>query len=59
MKNKYITAVIPGVIALAAILLSFRSSVSADSVLGFASVVTLVSVAALEYRLNWRRLFGR
>lgn len=59
MKNKLILAVIPGVIVSAALLLSFRSLVTADAIVGYLSVLTLLGVAALEYRLNWKRLFGR
>jgi hypothetical protein len=58
-NNTIITAVIPGVIALAALVLSFRSSVSADSLVGFASVLALIGIVALEYRINWKRVFGR
>lgn len=59
MKNKVILAVIPGVIVSAALLLSFRSPVTADAIVGYVSVLTLIGVAALEYRLNWKRLLGR
>lgn len=59
MKNKIILAVIPGVIVSAALLLSFRSPVTADAIVGYLSVLALLGVAALEYRLNWKRLFGR
>lgn len=58
MKNKLILAVIPGVIVPAALLLSFRS-ITAEVILGYLSVLTLLGVAALEYRLNWKGLFGR
>jgi ABC-type Fe3+ transport system permease subunit len=60
MKNKIIIlAAIPGVIAAVALVLSFRSPVSADSIIGYVSVLALVGMAALEYRINWKRLFGR
>ncbi len=52
-------AVIPGVIALAAIALSFRLPVNADSILGFATVLTVVGLGALEYRVSWKTIFGR
>ncbi|HYP16718.1 MAG TPA: hypothetical protein VEQ65_05860 [Opitutus sp.] len=58
-NNKLILAAIPGVIALAALLLSLRSSVSADSLIGYASVLMLVAVLGLEYRISWKRVFGR
>lgn len=60
MKNTIILAVSLGAfIAAAALVLSFRSPVTADSLVGYASVFALVAMAALEYRINWRRLFGR
>jgi hypothetical protein len=59
MKNKVLLAVIPGVIVSAALLLSFRAPVSTEAIVGYLSVLTLLGVAALEYRLNWKRLFGR
>lgn len=43
----------------AALLLSFRSPVSAETLIGYLSVLALVGLAALEYRINWKRLFGR
>ena len=53
------TAVIPGVIALAVILLSFRIPIHAENVAGFGTVLVLAGIAALEYRLSWRQLIGR
>lgn len=46
-------------IALAAFMLSFRSPVSADTLVAYGSVLALLAVAAMEYRINWRRVFGR
>ena len=58
--NKNILVAVPvSLIAVAAIVLSVRSSVTAESLIGFASVFALLSVAALEYRISWKRLFGR
>ena len=48
-----------GALAVAALVLSFRSSIDADSVIGFGSVFALIGMAALEYRIDWKRLFGR
>jgi hypothetical protein len=60
MKNTIILAVSLGVtFAAAALLLSFRSLVTADSLVGYVSVLALLGMATLEYRINWRRLFGR
>lgn len=57
--NVTVIAATLSVIAVAAVVLSFRSSVDADSVIGFGSVLALVGMAALEYRISWKRLFGR
>ena len=57
--NIIVLAASLGTVAIAALLLSFRSSVSVDSVIGYGSVLALVGMAALEYRINWKRLFGR
>jgi hypothetical protein len=60
MKNTIILAVSLGVtIAAAALLLSFRSLFTAESLIGYLSVFALIGMATLEYRINWRRLFGR
>ena len=59
MKNKLILAVIPSVSVLAALVLSFRSLITAEALVGYLSVLVLLGVASLEYRLNWKRLFGR
>jgi hypothetical protein len=59
MKKNILIAVPFGLLAVAALVLSVRSSVSAESLIGYASVVALLSVTALEYRITWKRLFGR
>ena len=59
MKNLILLAVTLGVLAPAAILLSFRSLVTTESVVGYFSVLALLAVAALEYGVNWKRLFNR
>ncbi|MGH7945695.1 MAG: hypothetical protein ACREF9_11890 [Opitutaceae bacterium] len=59
MKNNILVAVPVSAIAVAALVLSVRSSVNAESLIGYASVFALLSTAALEYRINWKRLFGR
>lgn len=60
MKNNVIIpAVLFGLIAAAALVLSYRSPISVDSIVGFASVFGLIGVAGLEYRINWRRIFSR
>lgn len=60
MKNNIIVlAVLSSVFAVTALLLSLRSPVTADSIVGYASVLALLGMASLEYRLNWKRLAGR
>ena len=59
MKKNILVAVPVSLIAVAALVLSVRASVNAESLIGYASVFALLSTAALEYRINWRRLFGR
>jgi hypothetical protein len=59
MKKNLIQAVPVSVIAVAALVLSLRSSVSVESLIGYGSVFALLCVAALEYRITWKRLFGR
>lgn len=58
-NNKLVMAAIPGVIAVAALVLSLRAPVDADTLIGYASVFALLAVAAVEYRLSWKRVFGR
>jgi uncharacterized membrane protein len=58
-KNIILLAVIPGVIVSTALVLSIRSQVSAESLIGFGCVLMLAAVAILEYRINWRRILGR
>lgn len=57
--NIIVLAATLGSVAIAALVLSFRSSVGVDSVIGYGSVLALVGMAALEYRINWKRLFSR
>ena len=59
MKKNLIIAVPVSLIAVAALLLSVRSSVNVESLIGLAGVFALLGTAALDYRINWRRLFGR
>jgi hypothetical protein len=54
-----VLAVTPAILAIAALLLSFRST-NADNVFaGVFCVAGLGAVAALDYRLSWKRLTGR
>ena len=59
MNTKILVAVPISLFAVAAFLLSFRFPVTVESVIGYISVVALLFVAALEYRITWKRLFGR
>lgn len=59
MKNIVILAVTLGVIVSAALLLSFRSLITAEAIVGYLSVLALLGLASLEYRINWKRLFNR
>jgi hypothetical protein len=57
--NVIVIAATLSAVAAAALVLSFRSSVDADTVIGYLSVLALVGMAALEYGISWKRLFGR
>ncbi len=58
--NKNILVAVPvGVLAVAALVLSFRAPVTAESRIGYGSVHALLAVASLECRISWKRLFGR
>ena len=59
MKKNILVAVPVSLIAVAVLVLSVRASVNAESLIGYASVFALLSTVALEYRISWRRLFGR
>jgi Flp pilus assembly pilin Flp len=52
-------AVIPGVIAAAAISVFLVTHLSASVFVGFASVAIVAGVVVLEYRLSWKWLSGR
>jgi hypothetical protein len=59
MNKNNIIAVPVSLIAVAALVLSDSFSVSVESVIGYGSVLALLAMAALEYRITWKRLFGR
>jgi hypothetical protein len=61
MKNNIIVrTVLLGVIAAAVTLLSFQPRfVSVDSLVGYSCILMLLGLAGLEYRFNWKWLFGR
>ena len=59
MKTHILRAVAPAIIAIAAILLSFRSMSASALFAGYFCVVGVGAVMALDYRLNVKRLISR
>ena len=60
MKNNIITqAALLGITAAAILVLSVRSHVSVDSIVGFGCIAMLLGVAATEYRITWKEVLGR
>lgn len=57
--NLIILAATLSSVAVAAVVLSFRYSVDAASLIGYGSVLALVGMAGLDYRINWKRLLSR
>jgi len=59
MKTNIISAVTPAILAIAAVLLSFRSLHADELFAGFFCVAGVGAVMALDYRVSVRRLFSR
>lgn len=60
MKNNIITqAALLGISAAAVLVLSVSSHVSVDQIVGFGSILALLAVAAMEYRITWKEILGR
>jgi F0F1-type ATP synthase assembly protein I len=60
MKNNIITqAALLGITAAAVLVLSVRSQVGVDSIVGFGSIAMLLGVMAMEYRITWKSALGR
>jgi len=59
MKTDIIRAAAPAIIAIAAILLSFRSFTADTLIAGYFCVVGLGAIMALDYRVSWKRLTSR
>ncbi|MSU51799.1 MAG: hypothetical protein EXS41_00135 [Opitutaceae bacterium] len=61
MKTELLTyAFILGILAtLAGLFAVVISSLPFDSAFGYGVVLTLASTAAVDYRISWKRLFGR
>jgi len=58
--NKNILVAVPLILmVIAALVLSSRFPVTAESAIGYISVFSLLAFVALEYRITWKRLFGR
>jgi hypothetical protein len=54
-----ILAATPAILAIAALLLSFRSITADNLFAGVFCVAGVGAVAALDYRVQWKRLFDR
>jgi hypothetical protein len=53
-------ALITGILAVVVGLLAVvRSSLQVDSLVGYGVILMLVATAAVDYRINWKRIFGR
>jgi len=59
MKTHIIRAAAPAILAIAAILLSFRSLNASALIAGYFCVVGVGAVMALDYRVEAKRLIGR
>jgi uncharacterized membrane protein len=53
-----LTAAIPGLVAVAAILFSLRVSITPDRLAGIVTILMLLGIAAVEYRFDWKRLLN-
>jgi len=58
MNNKLVTAVPLALVALAAIVLSFRYLDTSALVATYLCVLGVGVVATLDYRLNWKRILA-
>lgn len=59
MNKNIVIAVLLGVFAAAATLLSNPSPLTAESAVGYIAVVALLGMAAVDYGIGWRRFGGR
>jgi hypothetical protein len=59
MKTNIVSAVTPAILAIAAVLLSFRSLSADELFAGYFCVAGVGAVMALDYRVSWKRLLGR
>lgn len=58
-NNKFIAAALSGVLAIAVTVLSQRASVNAETFVASISVLALLAVAAVDYRINSSRALSR
>jgi len=56
--EKIILAATPALLAAAVLLLSCRFPLNATVLVAYGCVLVLGAFIALEYRINWKRLFG-
>ena len=59
MTNDIIRAATPAILAIAAILLSFRSLTADTLIAGYFCVLGLGVILATDYRVSWKRLNSR
>ena len=59
MKTNIISAVTPAILAIAAIVLSFRYLDTSALVAVYLCLLGIGIIATLDYRLNWKRMLGR
>jgi hypothetical protein len=61
MKNEITTLAVTLSLTGAAVYLLSRATlpINADSLVGYGVVLMLIALAAAEYRLSWKKLFGK
>ena len=61
MKNEITTLAVTLSLTGAALYLLFRANpaINADTVVGFGVILMLLAMAAVEYRITWKKLIGR
>jgi xanthine/uracil permease len=61
MKTKALTytLIASGIAAVAWLLFSARVNVDVGTVLGWSTAAVLLAMVPMDYRLTWKRLFGR
>jgi hypothetical protein len=59
MNKNIILAALVSIFGVAALLTVFRLPIAPEAVIGWITVLVLVAMATMEYRINWRRIFDR